>query len=117
MRQLHGQHSFVAAGQQQLVACMQLHMIFASVMPGALDLKPDEFQAAFASGVVGALTASQQVLPSNQCYHIQIYLPEQCSTHVALTCYHQISDEQRWQEVVTCRTHYKGTNELRAGCR
>ena len=33
-------------------------------VPGALDLKPDEFQAAFASGVVGALTASQQVIPT-----------------------------------------------------
>lgn len=32
--------------------------------PSALDLKPDDFQAAFASGVVGALTASQQVLPA-----------------------------------------------------
>ena len=28
---------------------------------GALDVKPDDFQAAFSSGVVGALTAAQQV--------------------------------------------------------
>ena len=42
---------------------MQLHVPLASVMPGALDLKPDDFQAAFASGVVGALIASQQVIP------------------------------------------------------
>jgi len=28
---------------------------------GALDLKPEVFEGAFASGVVGALTASQQV--------------------------------------------------------
>ena len=32
-----------------------------AVAPGALDLKPEVFQGAFASGVVGALTASQQV--------------------------------------------------------
>ena len=28
---------------------------------GALDLKPEVFEGAFSSGVVGALTASQQV--------------------------------------------------------
>lgn len=37
---------------------------FGFCVPGALDLKPDDFQAAFASGVVGALTASQQVIPT-----------------------------------------------------
>ncbi|DBA95579.1 hypothetical protein WJX82_008709 [Trebouxia sp. C0006] len=31
--------------------------------PSALDLKPEVFEGAFSSGVVGALTASQQVLP------------------------------------------------------
>ena len=36
---------------------------------GALDLKPDDFQAAFASGVVGALTASQQVTPHHRFVH------------------------------------------------
>ena len=35
---------------------------------GALDLKPEVFEGAFSSGVVGALTASQQVmLPSSAC--------------------------------------------------
>ncbi len=29
---------------------------------GALDLKPEVFEGAFSSGVVGALTASQQVM-------------------------------------------------------
>lgn len=32
--------------------------------PSALDVKPDDFQAAFSSGVVGALAAAQQVLPA-----------------------------------------------------
>ena len=40
--------------------CMQSVTLICHVT-GALDLKPDDFQAAFASGVVGALTASQQV--------------------------------------------------------
>lgn len=64
------------------MACIQLPVTVGFCVPGALDLKPDEFQAAFASGVVGALTASQQVIPtwsSRRRHHMHL-----CKAHAAL---------------------------------
>lgn len=47
-----------AAGHKRARQIFTINMATA----GALDLKPEVFEGAFSSGVVGALTASQQVM-------------------------------------------------------